>query len=280
MNTETKDQDSFVIKLSGVNFSYNSYQALNNIDLNVRHGAYLGVVGPNGSGKTTLAYIMAGILRPTTGTVETFGNNVGLVLTNPENQIVSLVVEDDIAFGPENLGLDAQQILDRVERSLKITGCPELRKSLVTILSGGQIAKVAFAGQLAMDAEIIILDEGTALMDSKAKSTLLDFLRFLNTEQSKTIIHISHKLDDLYAADEVVFLLGGEIKAKAPGALELLRYFKDTVGAYVRPGSFLLYRSFLEEMGLGDMDDRQATHGLVQGMAWRQAKNNGRNRGL
>ncbi len=260
----TEEHRSLAVRLSNVSFSYVGSPALRHINLDIYTGAYLGVLGPNGSGKTTLAYIIAGILTPTNGTVDTVGNKkIGLVLTNPENQIVSLVVEDDVAFGPENQGLDTRQIFTRVVNSLAMANCSELRKSLIPTLSGGQVARVAFAGQLAMDADIIILDEGTALMDPEAKSNVLDLVTNLNSKYSKTIIHISHRPDDLYAADEVVFLLDGEIKDRAKGIMELSKHLKDTISAYIRPGPFILYRSFLKEMGLGDMDARRATYELA-----------------
>ena len=163
-------------------------------------GSYFGIVGSNGSGKTTLAFLIAGILKPSSGTIDTHGMRIGLVLSNPANQIVSLVVEEDIAFGPENMGLPSLEIKSRIGNALADVHGEHLRYALTSKLSGGQLAKVAYAGQLAMDVDILVLDEGTVMLDPASRKTLLKTIRELNTDLGKTVIHISHRLEDLESA--------------------------------------------------------------------------------
>jgi len=250
--------------LSDINFSYGSKVVLKDISLEIPSGSYLGIVGPNGSGKSTLGYIITGIISSQSGTVSTYGASSGLVLTNPENQIIGLVVEEDVAFGPENLGMDISEISDRVENALRTTDCIELRDLLTNALSGGQIAKTVFAGQLAMEPDIIVLDEGTVMLDPMARAILLDLIKKLNRDLSKTVIPISHRLDDLYAADEVILLVDGMIKARAPGVLDLINDFGGLHRDWMEPGAELLYRKFLHGIGIRDLDLEDATYNLAE----------------
>lgn len=171
------DDTTAALTLKGVTFSYPHAVVLAGIDLTVPAGSYCGIVGPNGSGKTTLAYLIAGIHLPASGTIDTHGLRVGLVLSNPANQIVSLVVEEDIAFGPENMGLPGDQIRTRIDGALKVIHCEHLRNALTSTLSGGQLAKIAYAGQLALDVDIMVLDEGTVMLDPDSRSSLLGQIR-------------------------------------------------------------------------------------------------------
>jgi energy-coupling factor transport system ATP-binding protein len=259
------------ITLTGVSLSYEGRKVLNNICLEAVKGAYYGIVGPNGSGKTTLAYIIAGILKPDTGTVDTHGNRVGLILTNPENQVVSLVVEEDIAFGPENLNLPSAEIQRRIDSALRATHSEGQRTALTSALSGGQLAKVVFAGQLAMDTDVLILDEGTVMLDPANRAILLETIRELNRNLKKTIIHISHRLDDLEAADHILGLAGGEIAHQAPGVLPFIREYHTGIPG-IEPGPYLLYREFLSELGISGDSLEETTKILARRMQGTKAQ--------
>ncbi len=258
------------VTLAGVTFSYPQTLALAGIDLEVPSGSYCGIVGPNGSGKTTLAYLISGVLKPTSGTVDTKGRRVGLVLGNPANQIVSLVVEEDVAFGPENLGLPAFEIDRRVTRSLEAVHCQHLRHSLTSELSGGQLSKIVYAGQLAMEVDVLVLDEGTAMLDPASRSQVLDQIRELNATLKTTVIHITHRLDDPSAADMVLVMVGGKIVHRATGAIELARKASELAGAGVEAGHEIVYRCFLADMGIEEEDLEKATELLAERL--RQAR--------
>lgn len=251
------------VTLTGVSLSYEGRTVLNNINLSINKGAYYGVVGPNGSGKTTLAYIMAGILTPESGQVDTHGHRIGLVLANPENQVVSLVVEEDIAFGPENLSLPPDEIQRRIANALAMTNSSELREALTSTLSGGQLSKVVFAGQLAMDTDVLILDEGTIMLDPESRAMLMATVRELNRKHGKTLIHISHRLDDLQAAHTVLGLVSGRIIHQAQGVIEFIHACRDAIPG-IEPGAQLLYREFLCGLGIDDPSLEECTRVLSQ----------------
>jgi energy-coupling factor transport system ATP-binding protein len=256
------------VTLERVCLAYEGRPVLNNIDLIIKKGAYYGVVGPNGSGKTTLAYLMAGIITPDSGRIDTHDHRIGLVLANPENQIVSLVVEEDIAFGPENLNLPSKEIRNRIEAALSITHSTELRLALTSAISGGQLAKVVFAGQLAMDTDVLILDEGTAMLDPAGRATLLACLRELNREHAKTVIHISHRLDDLDAAHCVLGLVDGTIRLQADGVIDFIRQQGPRIRG-IEPGAQLIYRSFLAERDIDHPSLEEATRQLSRMLSTR-----------
>ncbi|HPI94436.1 MAG TPA: ATP-binding cassette domain-containing protein [Deltaproteobacteria bacterium] len=258
------DEIGSAVTLRSVTFSYPHKDALAGIDLTVPAGSYCGIVGPNGCGKTTLAYLIAGIHKPTAGSIDTHGLRVGLVLSNPANQIVSLVVEEDIAFGPENMGLPGPQIRERIDGALHAIHSEHLRNALTSTLSGGQLAKIAYAGQLALDADVLVLDEGTVMLDPDSRTSLLGQIRELNADLHKTVIHITHRLEDLMAADRVLVMEEGTIRLTAGSAIDLARRLSrdDTPG--IEPGPELLYRCFLRDQGIDDTDLRQATTILAE----------------
>lgn len=251
------------VTFRNVSFSYGAKPVLRGIDLEVPRGSYFGIVGPNGSGKTTLAYLVSGILTPGEGEVNTHGSRMGLVLANPANQVVSLVVEEDIAFGPENLALDPSEIVARIDSSLRDVRAEHLRESLTSALSGGELAKVVFAGQLAMDTDVLVLDEGTVMLDPLNRRTLLETIRGLNLDLGKTIIHISHRLDDLEAAGAVVALDRGVVRLRADGVLDLAQRLAEHPVEGIEPGACVLYRRFLLEQGITDDDLDDATRRLA-----------------
>lgn len=251
------------LTLRGAAYVYPNTVALTGVDLDVQEGSYVGVVGPNGCGKTTLAYLIAGILAPTSGVVDTYGKRVGLVLSNPLNQIVSVVVEEDIAFGPENLGLGPDEIEERVHGSLTAVHATYLRKSLTSELSGGELAKVAHAGQLAMNADVLILDEGIAMLDPANRTKIIDLLGELNSRFGTTVIHISHRLDDLRHATKVLVMDRGRILHQTGGVFELVDLVRSLNLPWLEIGPELAYRHFLRDVGILEEDLEKATETLA-----------------
>lgn len=252
------------VTLSSVTFSYGHRTILKDISFEVPAGSYCGIVGPNGSGKTTLAYLIAGILTPQTGFVDIHGLRVGLVLSNPANQIVSLVVEEDIAFGPENRGLMSPEIRARIDYALSVIHSEHLRQALTSSLSGGQLAKIAYAGQIALDVDVLVLDEGTVMLDPVSRESLLKTIRELNADLDKTVIHISHRLDDLECATSVMVMEDGTMHMKAPDALSLAKDLKAIAKSGIEAGPHLIYKGFLQDLEIDEKDLEKATR-LIAG---------------
>jgi energy-coupling factor transporter ATP-binding protein EcfA2 len=252
------------VTLRDLSFSYRDRSVLRGIDITVPRGSYFGIVGPNGSGKTTLAYLISGILKPSKGRVDTHAGRIGLVLANPANQVVSLVVEEDIAFGPENLRLPPEEISARIDAALHVIHGKHLRRSLTTALSGGELAKVIFAGQLALDTDVLVLDEGTVMLVPVNRKILLGTVRELNIDMGKTIIHISHRLEDLEASDTVVALHEGMIAVRARGVFDLARQLSEHPIPGIEPGAKILYRAFLMDEGIVEEDLEKATRELAE----------------
>ena len=222
--TETQEN---VITFEKVKFSYpgaDGVFALNGIDLTVRKGEFLSVIGHNGSGKSTLARLINGLLEADKGKIEVLGLNVsegknsleirkhvGIVFQNPDNQMVASIVEDDVAFGPENIGIQRDEIGRRIDWALKAVGMEKFRHSTPTRLSGGQKQRIAIAGVLAIKPEIIVLDESTAMLDPKGRQEVIEVIKRLNKEEGMTVILITHFMEEALLADRTVVLNRGEI---------------------------------------------------------------------
>ncbi len=217
------------VLLDRVTYSYNvsdAYRvdAIKDISLHIEEGAFVALVGHNGSGKSTLAKLLNGLLLPTSGDVKIFGNStldpdkiydirksVGMVFQNPDNQMIASIVEDDIAFGPENLGIERQEIIRRVEWALSKVGMLEYRKRTPFKMSGGQKQRLAIAGVLAILPKILVLDESTAMLDPKGRSEVLKVAHELNRQEGITVIHITHFMDEALNADRLVVMDSGKI---------------------------------------------------------------------
>lgn len=219
------------IKFENVNFRYENEEdeaqlplCLKNINLEINKGEFVCVLGHNGSGKSTLAKAMNAIITPVEGKVYVNGmdtcdeslkyeirKNVGMVFQNPDNQIVATIVEDDVAFGPENLGIEPDEIRKIVDSSLKNVGMYEFKDFEPHNLSGGQKQRVAIAGVLAMNTDVIVLDEPTAMLDPRGKKDVIDTVIRLNREENKTVILITHFMDEAVLADRVIVMNDGEI---------------------------------------------------------------------
>ncbi len=212
------------IRVDNVSFSYDDNRVLNNISLSVQEGEFVALLGHNGCGKSTMAKLFNVLLSPQSGTVTIDGitaeteddiyeirSRVGLVLQNPDNQLVATVVEEDVAFGPENLGVPPQEIRRRVDSALKAVDMYEYRSHAPHKLSGGQKQRVAIAGIIAMEPRCIVLDEPTAMLDPKGRQEVMDTIRHLNKSMGITIVLITHYMDEAVQADRVVVMDKGSI---------------------------------------------------------------------
>ena len=201
------------------------------LDLQIKDGTFVAILGGNGCGKSTLAKHFNSILLPSGGRVCVFGLDtsnpdkliairraVGMVFQNPDNQIVANVVEEDVAFGPENLGVASPAIRQRVDNALKQVGMYEYRKHAPHLLSGGQKQRVAIAGVIAMEPKCIVLDEPTAMLDPKGRKEVMDTVLKLNREKGITVVLITHHMDEAAKADRVVVL--HKCKVRLDGAPE------------------------------------------------------------
>lgn len=198
--------------------------AIDSLNLKVEKGEFLVIIGHNGSGKSTFAKLLNAIFLPSGGKVYINGmdtdkeenlweirRTAGMVFQNPDNQIVATLVEEDVAFGPENLGVKPEEIRDRVDYSLRTVGVQQFKKKPPHLLSGGQKQRVAIAGILAMKPDCIILDEPTAMLDPSGRKEVMDTITRLNKEENITIIHITHFMEEAVKADRVVVMEEGRI---------------------------------------------------------------------
>ncbi len=222
-----------IIEFNNVTFVYDAEDeesaqqalpALFDVNFAVDKGEFVAVLGHNGSGKSTLAKLCNAIYEPTSGTVTVKGIQatdeekadgirriVGMVFQNPDNQIVATIVEDDVAFGPENLGIEPKEIRRRVDEALKAVNMYELRHREPHKLSGGQKQRVAIAGVIAMQTECIVLDEPTAMLDPMGRAEVMQTVRRLNEEMGITVILVTHFMDEAVQADRVVVMDSGKI---------------------------------------------------------------------
>ncbi len=222
--------------------------ALDGISLDIEKGSFAAVVGMNGSGKSTLAKCFNGLLVPTAGRVIVCGfdtaeeehiwdvrRRVGMVFQNPDNQIVSSIVEDDVAFGPENLGVEPAEIRRRVDEALKRVGMYELRDKGAHMLSGGQKQRIAIAGAIAMKPECIVFDEPTAMLDPKGRESVMSIIRDLNGE-GITCVLITHFMSEAEQADRIIVLKDGRILCdRTPAELFSDREMIDRAGLEMPP---------------------------------------------
>ncbi|MBO4384595.1 MAG: energy-coupling factor transporter ATPase [Clostridia bacterium] len=214
-----------MLSLKNVSFSYESgSDAVKNVSLEIGDGEFIAIVGHNGSGKSTLAKLLNGLLLPTSGTVTVNGmdtsdddrildirRHVGMVFQNPDNQIVTTVVREDVAFGPENLGIPTDEIVTRVDSALKAVGMEKYAESAPHMLSGGQKQRIAIAGMLAMEPEILVLDEATAMLDPIGRKEIIGIVRKLNEEKGITVIMITQYMEEAIGCERVIVINDGSI---------------------------------------------------------------------
>ncbi len=216
------------IELINVSYSYRvgegqTVRALRNLSFSVEKGEFVALTGMNGSGKSTLAKLLNGLFIPSAGDVIVDGINTrdeertfdvrrkaGMVFQNPDNQMVATIIEDDVAFGPENVGIPREEIIERVDWALEAVGMSEFRTRSASKLSGGQKQRVAIAGVLAMKPDIIIFDESTSMLDPEGRAEIMGVAKKLNAE-GITVITITHNMDEAAQADRVIVLKKGRL---------------------------------------------------------------------
>jgi energy-coupling factor transport system ATP-binding protein len=223
--------DQSIFEVSDVSFSYRAYgeegvdvRALENVSTSISKGDFVVILGRNGSGKSTFARLLNALLIPQKGKVIVLGKDTsdeenlwdirsraGMVFQNPDNQIIATTVEEDVAFGPENLGVEPAEIRKRVDEALETVGISEYKKNAPHMLSGGQKQRVAIAGILAMRPECIILDEATSMLDPIGRKEVINVLKKLNSEENITIIHITHHMDEAAIAKRLIIIDDGKI---------------------------------------------------------------------
>ena len=229
-----------IIQIKNVSFAYmddgdpttEEKLALDNVSFDVKRGEFVAIVGSNGSGKSTIAKHMNALLLPTSGSVLVDGmdtkeasetapweirRKVGMVFQNPDNQLVSSVVEDDVAFGPENIGVPSEEIRRRVDEALRLVDMYEHRKKGPHLLSGGQKQRIAIAGVIAMDPECVVFDEPTAMLDPKGRREIMEIIERLHS-QGRTVILITHFMEEAAAADRIIVMGNGQLLVDAPPA--------------------------------------------------------------
>ena len=217
-----------VIVFENVHYTYpgDELESLCGIDLAIEQGSFVAVLGHNGSGKSTLAKHMNAILVPDAGRVTVCGfdtaeeanllevrRRVGMVFQNPDNQLVANVVEDDVAFAPENLGVEPLIIRRRVDASLRLVGMYEYRMHAPHLLSGGQKQRVAIAGVIAMEPDIIVIDEPTAMLDPQGRREVVDTVYSLCRAKGMTVVYITHHMDECIDADRLIIMSNGRVMA-------------------------------------------------------------------
>jgi energy-coupling factor transporter ATPase len=211
------------IQFENVCFSYGEGAfSLKNINFTAEEGEFVAVLGHNGSGKSTLARLCNGLLKPTSGRITVFGKSaeedefevrksVGVVFQNPDNQMVASIVEDDVAFGPENIAVPREEIGERIDFALKAVGMEKYRHATPSRLSGGQKQRIAVAGVLAIKPKVLILDESTAMLDPRGRREITDVVKKLNEEEKITVLMITHFMDEALMADRAIVMNKGEI---------------------------------------------------------------------
>ncbi len=269
-------ENEFLIKTENLSFTYyddedevslkNPLPAVMDVSISVKKGDYIAILGHNGSGKSTLAKLLNLILIPSSGKIYIDGKDVsssdlsdddiydvrkkiGMVFQNPDNQLVATVVEEDVAFGPENLGLPREEIRRRVDDSIKLVGMTEYIKHAPHKLSGGQKQRVAIAGVVAMRPECIIFDEATAMLDPVGRHDVLGIMDKLNKDEGIAIINITHYMEEATKADRVIVIDDGKIILDGTPR-EVFSHFEllHSIGLEAPQGTELLY--LLKKEGL------------------------------
>ena len=276
--------DTF-IKFDNVSFAYDSEEeqpirAVNDFSLAVPEGQFMAILGHNGCGKSTVAKLVNGILVPTKGKVTVAGmdtadedktvdirRKVGMVFQNPDNQIVATIVEDDVAFGPENLGVEPSEIRKAVDAALKAVGMYEFRKREPHRLSGGQKQRVAIAGVIAMNTKCIVMDEPTAMLDPQGRKEVIDTVMKLNKEFGITVILITHFMDEAVKADRVVVMDDGCIALDSTPKQVFKNVEKiKALGLDVPQATELVYRLRKRGMKLPDdiLDENECAEAVLR----------------
>lgn len=275
-----------IIEVKNVTYEYtdedNRFTAVKNLSLDIERGSFTVILGHNGSGKSTLAKMLNGLNKPTRGDVFVDGINtkaeeteievkrkVGMVFQNPDNQIIASIVEEDVAFGPENLGIPPEEIRQRVDSALAAVDMADFKKSTPHHLSGGQKQRIAIAGMIAMEPECLVLDEPTAMLDPKGRAEIISTLLRLNKEKGMTVVLITHYMEEAESADRVIVMNDGEIIAddKPKAIFSDVKRLKD-VGLDVPQTAELLYKLKSEGFGVDThaLSVEEATEQIIKAL--------------
>ena len=218
-------KDTNIIEIKNLSFQYegSSKKVLKNLNIDIKEGEFICVLGHNGSGKSTLAKLINAQFIPTEGDILVGNMNTkdddslwniremcGMVFQNPDNQLVATIVEEDVAFGPENLGVPREELRKRVDDCLELVGMTEYKRHSPALLSGGQKQRIAIAGILAMNPKCLLMDEPTAMLDPQGRNDILDTVLKLR-EMGKTIIHITHYMEECVNADRIIVINEGDV---------------------------------------------------------------------
>ena len=275
-----------MLSVKNVTFSYeNGCNALDDVSLEINDGEIVCIVGHNGSGKSTLAKMFNGLLIPSSGSVTVDGmdtsdeektldirRRVGIVFQNPDNQIVTTVVREDVAFGPENLGIPTKEMAVRVDDALKAVGMENYAESAPHMLSGGQKQRIAIAGMLAMEPQTLVLDEATAMLDPMGRRDILSIVKKLNKEKNITVVMITQYMEEAVGADRVIVMNSGRIEME--GTPEYVFSKGDelrAIGLDVPPAVEL--REMLKQKGVADCGDAMTLEELSDSICRSLSKN-------
>lgn len=275
------------IEVKNVKFSYskkeeNAVYALKGVSFAIEKGEFVSVVGRNGCGKSTLAKLLNGLFEPSSGKVTVCGydtenedtifeirKRAGMVFQNPDNQMVATIVEDDIAFGPENLGVPPEEIEIRVASALDTVGMSEYRHATASKLSGGQKQRIAIAGVLSMEPEILIFDEATSMLDPKGRGEVMSVAKKLNA-QGITVINITHNMDEVVMGDRVIALNDGQLVFDGTPK-ELFKDVEILKRAKLDLPPVAKFRNMLIERGIKVSEDILESNELVEEI-WQLSK--------
>ena len=275
------------IEVKNVKFSYskkeeNAVYALKGVSFAIEKGEFVSVVGRNGCGKSTLAKLLNGLFEPSSGKVTVCGydtenedtifeirKRAGMVFQNPDNQMVATIVEDDIAFGPENLGVPPEEIEIRVASALDTVGMSEYRHATASKLSGGQKQRIAIAGVLSMEPEILIFDEATSMLDPKGRGEVMSVAKKLNA-QGITVINITHNMDEVVMGDRVIALNDGQLVFDGTPK-ELFKDIEILKRAKLDLPPVAKFRNMLIERGIKVSEDILESNELVEEI-WQLSK--------
>lgn len=281
MIKENKDK---MIEVRDVYFTYphnnenEAVVALNGVSFHIEKGEFVGIIGHNGSGKSTLSKLLNAIIFPTKGDVIVSGLNTkdqenlwtirqtaGMVFQNPDNQLVATIVEEDVAFGPENLGVPPLEIRERVDNALAIVEMQAYAHQKPHQLSGGQKQRIAIAGILAMEPECIIFDEPTAMLDPSGRREVMDTIKRLNRDKDMTVIHITHFMEEIVEADRIIVLDQGKIvlEGKPRSIFRQVKKLKE-IGLDVPQMTELAYE--LRDAGMSISDDILSIEEMVEAL--------------
>lgn len=275
-----------MLSISNVSFSYDDGKlALENVSLEIEKGEFLCIVGHNGSGKSTLAKMLNGLLLPTEGKVTVAGMDtadeerildirrlVGMVFQNPDNQIVTTVVREDVAFGPENLGIPTEEMVKKVDEAIEAVGMTSYSEAAPHMLSGGQKQRIAIAGMLAMDPDVLVLDEATAMLDPLGRKDILRIVHELNRNEGMTVVMITQYMEEAVGADRVIVMNGGHIVMEGTPQ-EIFRRGDELRSIRLDVPPAVELREILKKEGIADCGDAMTREELSEELCRSLLKN-------